>query len=223
MDREYSQLAPDSRMVKSFEASYDRVHPSMTNEDWQAVTDHSAVAYFLSPPIHQDRAVDISGQALQLTSALLQHGGTAAKGESAGIVHGRAKWLKLATDYVRAVEKTDVFDFCSTLYWAWVRRPLLDLENDAYYSCGLHLLGLPDVEIESSLELNSALEWIVLLGLYLAADRPQRPLLDGEGFRLRNEGPRRIMRMKPCQRYAEDEFFYNPDGYIRLEKEAPVL
>ena len=37
---------------------------------------------------------------------------------------------------------------------------------------------------------------------------------------LRDEGPRRIMRFKPCQRYTDDEFFYNPYGYIRLEKQA---
>src|SRR5262245_43120974 len=33
LDREFSQLAPDDRMMASFDASYDRVSPSMTEED----------------------------------------------------------------------------------------------------------------------------------------------------------------------------------------------
>jgi hypothetical protein len=56
-----------------------------------------------------------------------------------------------------------------------------------------------------------------LLGLYLVGDRPTRRLKDGEGFRLKDAGPRQVMRLVPCQRYEEDDFFFNPYGYIRLE------
>jgi hypothetical protein len=33
LDREFSRLAPDARMPNSFQASYDRVTPSVTEED----------------------------------------------------------------------------------------------------------------------------------------------------------------------------------------------
>jgi hypothetical protein len=216
LDREFSQLEPDRRMVRSFEASYDRVTPSMMDSDWDAIRAHSAVAYVLSPPIREGQAPDISGRALLLTAALLQGGGVAAKGESAGIAHGRARWLNLAADYTQAAARKDLHTLGATLYWAWVRRPLLDEDSGVFHSCGMHLLGERDVEIESSLDVDEAVEWIDLLGLYLVADRPKRKIKNGEGFRLRDGGPRRVLQLEPCQRYEEDAFLFNPYGYIRL-------
>jgi hypothetical protein len=220
LDREFSQLVRDSRMKKSFDVSYDRVNPSMTDEDWRAVRDHKAVAYILSPPIQKELAADISGLALLLTAALLQRGGIAAKGETAGIAHGRARWLELAADFGRAREQGNTVDEGATLYRAWVKRPLLGEEDEVYYSCGMHLLGERDIEIEAELDLQAALEWMDLLGFYLVGDRPTRPLKDGEGFRLTDAGPRRVMRFLDCHRYEEDDFKFNPFGYIRLESDS---
>jgi hypothetical protein len=217
LDLEFSQLSPDDRMMDSFDASYDRVSPSMSEEDWNAVETHGAVAYVLSPPIRKKHAADISGRALLLTAALLRGGGVAAKGEGAGIAHGRSRWLELAEEFAQAKEDGDTHTEGATLYWAWVRRPMIDDDEAVYYSCGMHLLGLCDIEIETSLDLADAIEWMDLLGLYLAGDRPTRPLKDREGFRLKDEGPRRVIRLRPCERYQDDEFMFNPYGYIRLE------
>lgn len=219
LDREFSQLSADDRMMDSFDASYDRVSPSMSDEDWNAVRTHSAVAYILSPPIRKEHATDISGRALLLTEALLRGGAVAAKGEGAGIAHGRARWLELAEEFAQAKEDGDTHAAGASLYWAWVRRPIFDDDEGIYYSCGMHLLGKRDAEIEASLELSDALEWMDLLGLYLVGDRPARPLKDGEGFRLKDEGPRRVISFQPCERYEEDDFMFNPYGYIRLERE----
>jgi hypothetical protein len=219
LDREFSQLFPDRQMRAAFAACYDRVSPSMTEEDWLAVREHTAVAYVLSPPISKDQALNVSGHALSLTAALLRHGGVAAKSEGAGIAHGRTRWMELAGKLLRASEQGNILSEGATLYWAWVRRPIVDDDEAVYYSCGMHLLGERDVEIESSLALADALEWMDLLGLYLVGDRPTRPIKDGEGFRLKDEGPRRIIRLRPCGRYEEDEFMFNPYGYIRLAPE----
>lgn len=217
LDREFSQLSPDRRMMASFDAFYDRVSASMSEEDWNAVRTHGAVAYVLSPPIRKEHAADISGRALLLTAALLRGGGVAAKGEGAGIAHGRTRWLELAEKFARAREHGDTHTEGANLYRAWVRRPMIDVDDGVYYSCGMHLLGEPDAEVEASLDLADALEWMDLLGLYLVGDRPTRPLKDGEGFRLKDEGPRRVMRFRPCERCEEDGFKFNPYGYIRLE------
>jgi len=217
VDREFSQLEPDDRMVEAFNASFDRVSPSMTDEDWEAVESHAAVAYVTSPPLRQDLALDISGRALVLIGALLENGGVAAKAESSGIAHGRDRWLELSAQ-CDPTKKADDHDQRAALYWAWVRRPIEDDDEGVYYSCGMHLLGQRDVEIDSSLDVDSAVKWIDLLGLYLVADKPERPVRDGAGFRQRESGPRRIMRLGPCSRYEEDDFFFNPYGYIRLEE-----
>jgi hypothetical protein len=216
LDREFSQLTPDKRMREAFTASYDRVTPTMTDPDWRAVRDHEAVAYVLSPPLRKTEAGELSGRALVLTAALLESGGVAAKGESAGIAHGREHWLDLGKAYSNARETGDEHAQAATLYQTWVRRPIADEDEGVYYSCGMHLLGERDVEIASDTAPDSALEWIDLLGLHLVADRPQRLVSDGDGFRLRDSGPRRVMRFRPCTRYEDDDFFYNPYGYIRL-------
>lgn len=219
LDRTYSQLSPDSRMTAAFEASYERVAPSMTAGDWEAIETHTAVAYVLSPRLPLDRAADLSGLTLMLTAALLETGGVAAKGEASGIAHGSSRWLQLSEDFKQAVEQRDIYTAGASLYRAWVRRPLLDQRDGVYYSCGMHLLGQPDVEIERSLPVPNALDWMDLLCLYLAADRPTRPLKDGEGFRLSDDGPRRVLRLRACQRYEADDFLFNPYGYIGLRTE----
>jgi hypothetical protein len=167
--------------------------------------------------VRQNQAEEISGRALLLTAALLQEGGVAAKGESAGIAHGRARWLELCDKDVAAGQAADDHQKATTLYRTWVRRPILDEEEGVYYSCGMHLLGHRDLEIDSALEADAAVQWIDLLGLYLLADKHRRPVKDGEGFRLGESGPRRVMRFRPCLRYASDDFFYNPYGCIRLD------
>ena len=55
--------------------------------------------------------------------------------------------------------------------WKW---PLFHDDEGVYYSCGMHLLGKRDVEIEASLDVVDAVEWMDLLGLYLVGDQPTR-------------------------------------------------
>jgi thiol-disulfide isomerase/thioredoxin len=223
LDEEYSQLSPDARMTAAFEASVDRFHPSMTDDDWEAVRNHTAVAYILSPPIHADAAESISARALLLTATLLNQGGLAAKSESAGLAHGRSRWIELGRSYMEANTAGDPHSASATLYWAWVQRLLHDPADGLFYCCGMHLLGHRDTEIDDSLPVADALEWIDMMGLYLVADKPDRPVLAGEGFRLCDEGPRRIINFTACERYDDDGFFFNPYGYNRLVSEQRLL
>ncbi|QEF97194.1 hypothetical protein Mal15_12320 [Stieleria maiorica] len=216
LDGEYSQLVPDERMVVAFEASMDRFDPTITAEDWDNIQTHTAVAYILSPPISKAAAESISARTLLLAVTLLNQGGLAVKSESAGLAHGRKRWIELGRKYSIATERNDAHSASATLYWAWVQRAIHDTSSATLYSIGMHLLGQRDTEIDDSLAFSTALQWIDLMGLYLVADKPDRPVLDGEGFRLRNEGPRRIIRRVPCDRYEQDDFFFNPYGYNRL-------
>ena len=218
-DEEYSQLKPDERMPMAFEASMDRFRLTMTDEDWEAIESHSAVAYILSPPMTTETAETVSAGMLTLTATLLHEGGLAAKSESAGLAHGRDEWTNLAESFVTAHKEEDEYSAATKLYWAWVQRIIHDSTNKLYYSVGMHLLGHPDTEVDDSLEVSEALEWMDLMGLYRFADKPDRPIFDGEGFRLQDEGPRRIIQLTPCRRYEEDEFFFNPYGYTRLVSE----
>jgi hypothetical protein len=213
LDTEYSQLAPDARMGRAFEASADRVHPSFGEEDRQAVAEHRAVAYVLSPPLSPREAPELSARMLRLVAALLGAGGVAAKGESSGIAHGARRWRELA----EGCGSGDVLARGMALRDAWVRRPLVERDG-ALYSCGMHLLGEPDVELPSELEPLEAVEWIDALGLYLLTEKPARGLRPGETFRPSAEHPRRVLRLRPCERYEEDDFFFNPYGYWDLRE-----
>jgi hypothetical protein len=216
LDLDYSQLEPDNRMKDAFMASLDRNCPTIQGDEWRTIGAHSAVAYILSPPIKKKGAESISATALLLVAELLKAGGVAVKSESAGLAHGRDHWLALAKQYRKAIKDGDAHAASVALYRAWVQRVLHDEDTNSLYSVGMHLLGHRDVEIDDDLDLSDAVKWIDLMGLYLVADKPSRALRSGEGFRLSDNGPRRIIELDDCHRYDEDDFFFNPHGYIRL-------
>ncbi|MEO1266515.1 MAG: hypothetical protein AAFX99_00360 [Myxococcota bacterium] len=209
LDEEESGLGAEPGMVRAFMCFADRVSPSMTQYDWDAVEGHTSVAYIITPVLTRETAVAHSRTLLQLVGVLFERcGAVAIKNESSGIAHGRERWL----EYVELNCSDDPKVFGLALYKAWVRRPLRHAHM--VYSCGMHLLGHPDIELESG-DAAEAVAWIELLGLTMVALQPTRPLLDGEG--IRNEGgERRVMQRTKCQRHPADNLFFNPYGYIRL-------
>ncbi|MGY0505249.1 hypothetical protein [Luteimonas sp. e5] len=188
VDLEYSEEAHDGRMPRAFDVCRDRVDPSMLTEDWVAVDAHESVVYILSPPLPQETALETSADALALTSALLQSGGLAAKSESAGIAHGKSRWLALASSASGGDRRA--------LAAAWVRRPIVD--GDEFYSCGMHLLGHPDVSHRE-------------VGDEMARVQAMDRAIDGL---LRGDGPHAPS--IPSTRHDEDDLYFNPYGYIRV-------
>lgn len=219
LDEAHSKLAADPRMMGAFDASADRVKPSLRKEDREAILRHSAVVYVLSPPLGED-SKEISARALALVLALLDGGATAIKNESAGIAHGAARWRSLATRCAAAKSRStdDALERASSMYSAWVRRPIRD--GALLYSCGMHLLGERDLELPATAQLSTDLDWMDLLGLYLLAETPGRGLFSGEGFRQRPDGERRILHLRSCLRYEQDDFAFNPYGYWQLRREG---
>jgi hypothetical protein len=145
-----------------------------------------------------------------MIAMLFQGGAIAIKGESAGIAHGRTRWLELSA---KAASEQPL-ERSRALMSAWVRRPLMD--EDVVYSCGMHLLGERDVEIPATVGLAAAIDWIDALEIYLLAEKPARGIHEGEGFRQVEGGERREMRFTECRRWEPDDFRYNPYGYVRL-------
>ena len=208
VDHEFSQLAPDERMPRAFDVSFDRVSISVTPEDRETIAAHSSVAYLLSPHIEKSKAGVIAMQALKVVEALFAAGAVAVKSESAGIAHGKERWLELAAG--AQSEKSAGQE----LYFAWVRRPLMS--DDFFYTCGMHLLGEPDLQISSELSPMDAVSWLDALALYLVSERPPRGIHPGNTFVRTAEDTKRVMRFFPCGEYEGDDFFFNPYGYVRL-------
>ncbi|TDD72464.1 hypothetical protein E1293_32795 [Actinomadura darangshiensis] len=214
LDREYSEAEPDPRMPGAFEASM--AAASFDEEDWAAVESHHTVAYLLSMPMMRELAADTSRRLLAATAALLRAGAGAVKNESSGITHGRDRWLALADLAADAKDE----ELASALVAAWVKRPIYD--GHVLYSCGMHLLGAPEVEIEveeaqlTDDGLPDLVAQLDTLATYLLTDPRASEIEDGAGFRMTEDAPRRLLRTGPCDRYDEDDFFFNPYGYVRL-------
>lgn len=213
-DDEYSSDEADERMPRAFEVSAAAGASTLDDDDERAIVEHGSVAYLLSPRIEVARSLELAELSLRLVAECFARGAVAVKTESVGLAHGKQRWLELASDLARAKAEGDDHAARAALYFAWVQRPIRD--GDLQYSVGMHLLGQPDTEIDAELGYTEACEWIDLMGLYLVADQPDRPVKSGEGFRLAEDGPRRIIEKHPCRRYESDDFFHNPFGYHRL-------
>ncbi|GAB3989094.1 hypothetical protein GCM10029978_113280 [Actinoallomurus acanthiterrae] len=216
LDREYSETEPDPRMPKAFEASM--AGASFDEADWDAVESHDTVGYLLSAPMMRELAADTSRRLLAATAALLRSGATAVKNESSGIAHGRDRWLALAD---RAADAEDE-DLADALVTAWVKRPIYD--GEVLYSCGMHLLGAPEVEIEVDEEqltedgVPDLVAHLDTLATYLLTDPRAAEIEDGAGFRMAEDAPRWVLRTGPHDRCDEDDLFFNPYGYVRLTR-----
>jgi hypothetical protein len=68
LDRDYSIAEPDPRMAGAFELAMDRVEPSMTDSDRQAIAAHRGVGYVLSPPLPPKLARDLAAISLSLVA-----------------------------------------------------------------------------------------------------------------------------------------------------------
>jgi hypothetical protein len=220
VDHRHSQCEPDPRMGKAFVAAADRVRPSLKHEDHAVIAKHKAVAYVMSPRLVTAEALEISRRMLTVVRALFDAGSVAVKGESSGIAHGAARWKELEARVTRAAGNEDTLERTSALIQAWVRRPIKD--GELLYSCGMHLLGEHDVEVMASKDVHDDIAWMDLLAIYLLAERPTRGLRDGEGFRQRLDGERRILRLTTCERFGSEDFMFNPFGYWRLTTNEPA-
>lgn len=222
VDPEYAHPAHDPRMDAAFRACL--ANATFTDTDWEAVSAHDSVAYVLSPPMTPATSFDLSQRMLAVTATLLRSGATAVKSESSGLTHGRDRWLRLADDAAAAPGPVTLAD---ALYHAWVKRPIST--GALLFSCGMHLLAAPDVEVAagSPAEPNLLDDRVALidgLASYLLTERRAREIQDGEGFRLAPGTPRWVLRKRPCHRYDDDDFFFNPQGYWRLTPaESPCL
>lgn len=201
IDYTFSEDAPDDRMPMSFEVCWDRVHKgAWTKSDEEAVSDHRSVIYVLGPPMTQADAVETSAAALRLVVDALENGIVAAKGESAGVAHGAARWQALAREAKGQTGAT----LARPCRLAFGKRPIGTSKH--LYSIGFHLVGIPDVYAPRTLSDDE---------LALSA------IIDAVAEEVFSEGvektlARRGAKLLPVDAYDEDEFKYNPYGAIHL-------
>ncbi|WFU22637.1 hypothetical protein QA649_31800 [Bradyrhizobium sp. CB1717] len=209
IDRTYSQAKPDPHMERSFGVCWDRVFPkAWSAADEAAVVNHKAVLYVLSPPMDQQKATAYSAAALQIVDEMFDAGAIAAKGESAGVAHGVARWRSLA-DQARTGAKTSqglgmTLALAKACRLAFAKRPLGG--NSYYETVGYHLIGLPEVYVAKS----RGNEWSAVMLMEEIANAMAE---HGVEATLRD----RNLTLSREQDYAEDDFKFNPYGIVRIE------
>jgi len=199
IDMESTQDAPDVRMSESFAVFWDQVHEDAWHQhDVEAVISHGCVVYVVGPHMEAAEAPAVSLTALRLVERLLAAGATAAKGESAGVAHGAARWRQLAQE-AEGAEPGAATRACRL---AFAKRPL----TDGYYlsSVGFHLVGLPDVFVPS----NSSLDELALSAM-----------IDSVADEMAADGVEAVVarygaELKAINEYEEDDFKYNPFGGV---------
>lgn len=207
----------DERMAQAFEASALRIDPTLKAEDLASIANHAKVLYVLSKNFTAREGTAVSRSFLRLGGRLLEAGGVALKCESTGIAHGRSRWLDLA----REAES----DGCwSALLRAFVQLPIQN--GDDLYSCGMHLLGKPDLIVSETLLREAhdstegqgweAVELFGVFALYLLSECREGQFASGHTFSVSGEAPRYRVFWEECTGYDENEFFFNPFGRWRF-------
>jgi hypothetical protein len=205
---EHEWADADERTPRAFPASAAGYDGSLDRDDLAAIAAHTEVLYLLSDNFTAQEAADVSSSFLRLGGRLLEAGAVAMKCESSGIAHSRARWREHASASSSAL--------WPALLRAYVQMPILG--NDDYKSCGLHLLGQPDLIVSRSLlfEADRVVDLFLTFALYLLSECPAGRFASGHTFRADADSPRYRVMWEECAGYAEDDLFFNPFGRWRF-------
>jgi hypothetical protein len=207
----------DDRMRSAFQASSCRCDPSLTENDLASIGEHARVLYVVSDNFTAKQAPSVSQRFLRLGRRLLEAGALTMKCESSGIAHGRERWLELARE-------ADGADPWSALLRAYVQWPIQN--GDDVFSCGLHLMGRPDLIVSGTLlreafgsaedQSLASVQLFRAFAYYLIAECTPGQFASGHTFSMDAASPRFRVRWEECTGYEEDDFFFNPFGRWRF-------
>lgn len=223
VEQEWRQRDP--RMVEAFQASMSSSHPTVTAADFESIERHESVLYLVNRQSGAGWSPRVSARLLSLGGALLESGGLAMKCESSGISHGRDAWIMLT----KQLSDTTIgsSDFWAAMFDALVQFPISNGKD--IYSCGMHLLGQPDVIVSESLLQqmqpdvptgNVAVYLFTVFCLYLLDECAPGAFGSGHTFAPDAVWPRLRVTWEPCRMYEEDDFFHNPFGLWRFDSLA---
>jgi len=209
----------DPNMLRAFKSS-SITWPQFTDEDLARIDGHSTVLYALSKNYTAAQAPAVARSFLSLGHRLLDAGGHAIKVESAGISHPATRWAELDDTAARG---PDLLQQWSALFHAYVVHPIGSKTD--LYTCGMHLLGAPDLIISTDTlkhtapntdPARAAIQLFRSFALYLLAECQPGQFASGHTFRASQDAPRYRVTWEPCLDYPEDSFLFNPFGLWRF-------
>jgi len=217
----------DERMTKAFEISHPRAEPSLDKKDFAKIEGHRSVVYLSSDNFGRTRAARVAHHMMHAARALLDAGGIAVKCESSGIALSAKRHRALtkeADEGFAALKGSEAqkararLTFFDAMIRAYVFSPL-GAEDGSLHTCGMHLLGHPDVSVEGpSSDAVATHELMRIFSLYLLAECDFDGVADGHTFRTTANEPRYRCKRVPCTGYEEDDLFWNRFGLLRLSR-----
>lgn len=176
---------------------------------------HGKVAYLVGPNYTQPTALENCISMTAAAARVVDLGGLALKCESSGVIHSAPDFCTLAEAIAKAPNNS--YEQIWPLLLAYVLCVVEDEEN--YSSCGMHLLGFPDMVIAKSAaqehfggDVTKVSDLFRTFSAYLAAECPLGGFPSGGTFRTDDESPRVSAHWEPCTEYPEDDLYYNPYG-----------
>lgn len=219
---EYEFRGQDARMLTAFRASSPGVEPTLTAEDYKLIAAHKTVLYVPSKDFTARDAPAVSLALLRIGGRLLEAGALGMKCEGSGIAHSRKRWLELAEQSMQCPSASP--DFWSAMFRAYVQYPLDD--GDDFNTCGMHLLGQPDVIVSNSLlqqalgrsgsVVDGAVYLFTAFCMYMLVECQDNSFTSGHTFRPDTEWPPLRVEWEECTGYDPEEFFWNSFGTWRF-------
>lgn len=228
---EYNFEERDTRMESAFLNVESCSRPSLKRDDLLVIGNHSLVLYIASNGYPKVSAFRASAWFLLFGCKLLEAGAVAMKCESSGIAHSKGRWLSIAEvcrrNFSKAPDKqfdAAVVGLYNGLFEAFVQYPIASKTD--YWSCGMHLLGHPDVIISIDLvnqslsRSDSALTDVAYLFnafcFYILGGSVDTHFESGGTFHADSEFPSFKVTWEACDGYAPDDIHFNPYGRWRF-------
>ena len=182
----------DSHIPQAFEIAGQGKIPA---EILARLNAHTAVVYLHFPldlPSQRERI-------LKFTQVIQRLGGVAIKIETTGVAHTWERWFALLSG-------TPFDIYCSGV--------VLIGDEGYYYSCGMHLFGLPECEVPRSIPVGEAADLMNRFNFWQILERPQ--VSSGHTFSLTSTDPHYRLSLEQDTRHNKEDLFFNSHGIWRL-------
>lgn len=185
----------DERMHKSFIVGGQGQYPVQIYDE---IKSHRGVIYL---------KCDIDGlsnlhKLHTFINVCLVSGGLGVKFENSGVAHTARQW--------------NGYEFRNDTLLLMRAHVIMAYSDDYFYSCGMHIFGLPDVAVKSTIPNNSAGYMLTEFNYYHIFESPN--FKEGQTFSTDKDSPKYRIKFRDDFIYKGEELFENPYGRIELEK-----
>lgn len=164
----------------------------LTEEELQAIDEHTFTIYIIGGA----GSTELAQKMMTVSQALLKTGGLGIKVETTGKAFNAETWNKICN----LKEEAKYYD-------AFVTK--LRAQDDVYYTCGMHNLGLRDSVI-GAVDMNTAVYTLDVFSIYQIVEQPE--IQSGETFSAIENSPYFEILEEKDTRYPEGDGFHNKYG-----------